>query len=110
MEGFVTMHMQTPLCGDTLPVQGKCSFRDMRVTFKFPTRRIDFELPSLPSLGIDCDFFIEGEHGDILMTLDYVKELDCFTGIGKQKDDGKTVIWFTFWTNDSPMKSMKAFY
>ena len=106
MEGFATMYMRMPMSTSTLPIQGKCTVEDKKICLKFPFTGIEFELPTSPKAGDDCAFKIRGSKGDMLMTIDYVKDLDCFTGVGKQEEDESIVIRFSFWGKDSPMRKL----
>ena len=57
MEGFATMYMRMPMSSSTLPIHGRCSVDDQKVTLKFPFTGIEFELPSNPKEGAnDFDF------------------------------------------------------
>ena len=57
MEGFATMYMRMPMSSSTLPIHGRCSVDDQKVSLKFPFTGIEFELPSPPKEGgNDFDF------------------------------------------------------
>ena len=109
MEGSATMYMRMPMSTSTLPIQGRCSVQeDKKISLKFPFTGIEFELPAKPVPGADCAFKIRGSKGDMLMTIDYVPQLQCFVGVGKQEEDEAVVIRFTFWGKDSPMSKLPA--
>ena len=42
----------------------------------------------------------------MLMTIDYIADLQCYVGVGKQEEDDAVVIRFTFWGKDSPMSKL----
>ena len=60
----------------------------------------------MPQCHTDADFRIRGPYGDLLMRMDYMKDLDCFQGTGKE-EDGTEVIKFCFWAKDSPMEKLE---
>ena len=51
MEGEATMFMRVPLSSSTLPIAGRCTVEDNKVTLRFPYTGIEFELPSSPTKG-----------------------------------------------------------
>lgn len=104
MEGFATMYMQMPMSTSSLPIQGTCSVDDKRVTLKFPFTGIEFDLPSSPKEGRnDFDFKIRGARGEMIMTIGYIKDLQCFFGTGKHEEDNTPVLTFVFYPSTSPM-------
>ena len=57
MEGFATMHTRMPMSNSTLPINGRCSVDDEKVTLTFPFTGIEFKLPKEPKEGSnDFDF------------------------------------------------------
>ena len=75
--------------------------------FQFPFTGIEFELPNSPKEDRnDFDFKIRGARGDMTMTIGYIPNLRCFTGIGRQDEDDTPVLSFCFFPSDSPMKQL----
>ena len=57
MEGFATMYMRMPMSSSTLPIHGRCTVEDQKITLKFPFTGIEFDLPSSRKEGRnDFDF------------------------------------------------------
>ena len=100
MEGFATMYMRMPTSTSTLPLQGNCTVNAKLVCLKFPFTGIEFELPSIPSALSECAFRIRGAKGDMVITIDYIKDLDCFSGVCKQEEDNFIAMRFSFWGPD----------
>ena len=91
----------------TLPIQGSCTVDDKRVTLKFPFTGIEFDLPSAPKENRnEFDFKIRGARGDMTLTIGYVADLRCFTGVGRQDEDDTAVLSFVFYDKDSPMSKL----
>ena len=105
MEGSATMYMRIPMSTSTLPVQGKCSVSGKVACLRFPFTGIEFELPDVPSPGNNFNFRIRGARGDLVMSIDYIPDLDCYSGVGKEGDDN-IVIRFSFWGSSSPMTKL----
>lgn len=104
------MYMRMPMSTSTLPIQGECKVDDRRITLKFPFTGIEFDLPSSPKEDRnDFDFKIRGARGDMTMTIGYIKDLKCFTGVGKQEEEENPVLTFCFFTADSPMSKLPRF-
>ena len=108
MEGLATMYMRMPMSTSTLPIQGNCTVNAKLVCLKFPFTGIEFELPGFPPAGSECAFKIHGAKGDMLITIDYIKDLDCFSGVCKQEEDDYIPMRFTFWGPDSPMRYLPS--
>ena len=72
---------------------------------RFPFTGIEFELPNAPSPTDNCSFRIRGGKGDLIVSIDYISDLDCYTGVGKE-EDGAIVIRFSFWGRESPMSKL----
>lgn len=106
-EGSATMYMRMPMSTSALPIQGSCTVDDKRITLKFPFTGIEFDLPSSPSEDRnEFDFKIRGARGDMTMTIGFIPELKCFTGIGKQEEDDQPVLTFYFYPSSSPMSRL----
>ena len=71
------------------------------------------EIPSERQTGTDSDsdseltFKIRATNGDMLMTIHYVQDLQCFRGIGKSVEDGLPVVRFIVWNKESDMEKLK---
>ena len=107
MEGFATMFLRVPTCFMTLPLQGKCRVEGKKARLQFPVTRIEFELPSEPTLaGGDCAFKIMAPRGNLMVTLHYVQDTQCYVGVGRQEQDRAMVLKFYFWKKDSKMGTL----
>lgn len=108
MEGFATMFMRMPMSSAALPVQGTCVVDGKKVKLNFPFTGIEFDLPSEPQKGRnDFDFKIRAATGGTLViTVGYIKDLECFTGEAKQEENDSLALTFNFAGKDSPFSKL----
>lgn len=113
-QGYATMYMRMPMSSSALPIQGTCTVDDKRLTLKFPFTGIEFDLPNPPKENRnDFDFKIRGARGDMTVTIGYVSELACFTGVGRTEEtDGldTPVLTFVFYPDSSPMSKLPRIF
>ena len=107
MEGFATMHMRMPMSTSSLPILGECNVTERRVALKFPFTGIEFDLPREPKEDQnEFDFKIRANCGDMTMNIGYIKELKCYTGVGRQEENDTPIITFYFYESSSPMTKL----
>ena len=89
LEGLAIMYLSLPMSPLSIPVVGCCQLVDKRLTLKFPTSKIAFELPKQlehPSRfgeqKVVQEFKMAGPKGEMKVTLSYNPSLDAFIGCG----------------------------
>lgn len=110
MEGFATMYMRMPMSTSALPIAGTVEVDDQRVTLKFPFTGIEFDLPaSCKDTKADFDFKIRGARGDMRLTVQYMRELLCYSGLGRADEDDSPILQFCYYPKHSPMHKLPRF-
>ena len=105
-EGIATMYMTMPMSSSTLPVMGKCTVENTRISLKFPITGVSFDLPEAPrDGGREVEFKMSGGKGEMTLNIAYKADLQAFVGHGKQ--DGVTVLSFIFFRPDSCLKYLR---